>query len=88
MRLDSFAILKNYNNENIFGKPRKGVHSTRVVDVAVVDYAATVVAAFVLWYFTTIPVEVCTIGMFLLGIVAHIAFGVDTTTTRWLRRAF
>ena len=84
MKLDDFAILSSYRD--IFGKPRKGAHSTRVLDVAIVDYAATVVGAFALWYFTKIPVEVCTIGLFLLGIIAHIVFGVDTATSRWLKR--
>lgn len=86
MRLDQLAIFNK--SKDIFGAPYKGVHSFRIMDVAVVDYVATIFGAFTLYYFTGIPVEICTILLFFLGIVAHILFGVDTATNRWLKQRF
>ena len=76
------SLLKEY--KDILGKPKQGVHSYRILDVALTDYLMTIVLAFMLSYYTEIPVVITTIGLFTVGILLHILFGVPTNTTRWL----
>jgi len=75
-------FLKDY--QDIFGKPKQGLHSYRILDVAIVDYMMTIIGAFVISYYTDIPVILTTIGLFTVAILLHILFGVPTNTTRWL----
>ena len=76
------SFLKEY--KDILGKPKQGVHSYRILDVALTDYLMTIVGAFIISYYTEIPVVITTIGLFNVGILLHIIFGVPTNTTRWL----
>lgn len=69
---------------NIFGIARKGIHSIRFMDVALVDYFITIIFAFFLTFISNIPVEITTIFSFILGIVSHILFGVPTNTSKFL----
>jgi hypothetical protein len=65
---------------DMFGAPRTGVHSYRVLDVAVVDYVLTVVAALAVQHYL-LPDwnRYLVILMFqLMGIVAHRVFCVKT----------
>lgn len=75
-------FLKEY--KDILGKHKQGVHSYRILDVALTDYLMTIVGAFIISYYTDIPVVLTTIGLFTVGILLHIIFGVPTNTTRWL----
>ena len=70
--------------KNIFGIPNTGVHSYRFLDTAMVDYVLTLLAAMLITYTSHIPLELTTIGLFILGIILHILFGVNTHTTRFL----
>ena len=76
------SFLKEY--KDILGKPKQGVHSYRILDVALTDYLMTIIGAFIISYCTEIPVVITTIGLFVIGILLHIIFGVPTNTTRWL----
>lgn len=76
------SFLKDYRD--ILGKPKQGVHSYRILDVPLTDYLMTIVGAFIISYYTDIPVVLTTIGLFFIGILLHIIFGVPTNTTRWL----
>ena len=76
------SFLKEY--KDILGKPKQGVHSYRILDVALTDYLMTIIGAFIISYYTEIPVVITTIGLFVIGIILHIIFGVPTNTTRWL----
>ena len=76
------SFLKEY--KDILGKPKQGVHSYRIFDVALTDYLMTIIGAFIISYYTEIPVVITTIGLFVIGILLHIIFGVPTNTTRWL----
>ena len=71
--------------KNIFGKPNQGIHAIRFNNVAIVDYFITIIMAFILSAITKIPVEITTIFSFALGIISHILFGVNTTTTKFLK---
>lgn len=76
------SFLKDYRD--ILGKPKQGPHSYRILDVAATDYIMTIVGAFIISYYTEIPVVITTIVLFTVGILLHIIFGVPTNTTRWL----
>jgi len=72
--------------KNVFGKPREGVHSARLLDTAVVDVVLTVVLA----YATTLidkrwDLWTAIVFWFLVGAAMHILFCVDTTWTVMLR---
>lgn len=61
------------------------LRSFRFVDgTAYFDYDATIIACFVITYFTKIPVTLVTIVLLLLSIPFHYYFGISTPTNRYL----
>jgi hypothetical protein len=76
----SVCIFKQFHD--IFGLPNTGVHATRFLDTALVDYALTIIIAIVTTYFTKIPLVLTTIGWFIIGLICHIIFGVETNTVK------
>lgn len=69
---------------DIFGAPRTGVHSYRFLDTAVVDYVVTIVLAAIFTKVTKVPFVLSTILMFVLGILFHMLFGVNTNALKYL----
>ena len=70
--------------KSIFGDPGQGAHSVRLFGLAFVDTALTVVAALLVsWKFKTGKLETIACA-FLIGIVAHAVFCVDTALNRFL----
>jgi len=72
------------NYKNIFGKPRKGVHKHRFLDAAVVDYLGTIGLAIITTLITKMPLVLTTIIWFILGVILHLLFGVQTSTLTYL----
>ena len=70
--------------KDIFGQVGKGVHSIRLMNVAIVDYILTIILAFFITYSTNFPIELSTILCFIIAIISHMLFGVPTTTTKYL----
>ena len=70
--------------KNILGIPGKGVHKKRLLDVAFIDYILTILAALLFSYTTNFPLVLSTIMWFILGIILHILFGVETSTIKYL----
>ena len=67
---------------NIFGEPGTGVHAYRFLGTAIVDVAATVALAFTgAAYFNYDPI-VATVGLLILSLPVHVAFGVKTAWTK------
>jgi hypothetical protein len=64
------------------GIPGKGIHSYRILDIAVVDVIVTIIGAFILSYMTKWPFLYVLGGFFLLGIVSHRLFCVRTTVDK------
>jgi len=64
---------------DIFGRPREGVHSYRLYDIAVVDVAATVVVAFIISRVFEVIFWKSLASLFIIGIISHRAFCVRTT---------
>jgi hypothetical protein len=70
--------------KDLFGIPGKGIHSYRVLDIAVVDVIQTIIGALILSYITKWPFLYVLGGFFLLGIVSHRLFCVRTTVDKLL----
>jgi hypothetical protein len=70
--------------KNISGESGKGVHSYRLFGVAIVDVLATIVGAAILAWAAKWPFWYVLGGLFLLGIILHHIFCVETTVDRLL----
>jgi hypothetical protein len=65
--------------KDIFGKPNSGVHKYRFFGIAIVDVAETILAAWIISYYSGYSF-VYTLGfLFILGIIVHRLFSVRTT---------
>jgi hypothetical protein len=67
---------------HIFGREGEGVHSIRLFDVAVVDVVATLIAGALLGRRSLKMFLAITLGLFLLGVIAHRLFCVNTTVNK------
>ena len=74
--------------KHVFGKSGKGIHSVRLLDVAFVDYALTIVASVILAWVSSAPLVLTTIFMFVLAIAVHWLFGVKTSAVEYLTHMF
>ena len=68
--------------KDIFGRPREGAHSYRIFDIAVVDVTATIVVAFIIARSFGVVFWKSLVVMFLIGIISHRMFCVQTTVDR------
>jgi len=69
---------------NMFGAPGKGAHAYRFLGTAAVDYVLTIVGACITTFLMGIPLPLTTIAWFVVGVVCHVIFGVETSTLRFL----
>lgn len=65
--------------KNIFGKPKTGVHSLRIFNIAIVDVLLTVLAALIFSVWFKVKFWKVLIFLFILGIGMHYLFCVKTT---------
>ena len=72
--------------KDILGKPKTGLHSYRVFDIAVVDFLLTILLAkfFEFYMMKEIPFWKILIITFILGIIVHRIFCVKTTIDKLL----
>ena len=70
--------------KNSLGIPNEGVHSYRLFSVAIVDVIMTIIAAYIISYFTKIKFLYTSIFLFTLGIILHRLFCVKTTVDKLL----
>jgi hypothetical protein len=71
--------------QNVFGVPRKGLHSYRIFDLAIVDVLLTIGGAIILHlWLPSYSFPVILFWLFLLGVLLHRMFCVRTTIDRWL----
>ena len=75
--------------KDIFGRPREGAHSWRVLDVAMVDTALTFVLAWILQkiFFKNFSFLTILIWTFVVGELMHWYFCVDTKIIQMLKSA-
>ncbi|QKF94732.1 hypothetical protein QKU48_gp1274 [Fadolivirus algeromassiliense] len=64
--------------KNIFGEPRKGVHSIRLFDFAVIDVILTILLALIISYAFKIGFLFTFFILFLIAQVFHLLFCVQT----------
>jgi hypothetical protein len=67
---------------HVFGREGEGIHSFRFMNVAIVDVLMTVVAAIVVSYITEWNVCYVTTFLFVLAILLHRLFCVNTTINK------
>ena len=70
--------------KDLFGRPREGAHAYRLFDVAVVDVVATIVVAFIIARVFGFVFWKSLVALFLLGIISHRVFCVETTVDKWI----
>lgn len=75
---------------DFFGRPREGPHSYRVLDVAVVDSALTILLALILQkiFFKNFSFLTVLAWTFVVGELMHWYFCVDTKVIQILKSAF
>ncbi len=59
-------------------EPRKGIHSIRLFDIAVVDVLLTIVAAIFIQRWSGIEFWKVLLGLFIFGIIVHRILGIRT----------
>ena len=73
---------------NMFGAPNNGVHSYRLLNIAVVDVVFTILAAYMISMYTKYTFLLTSISLFALGIFFHYIFCVETTVAKLLSKMF
>jgi hypothetical protein len=68
---------------HVFGEERKGFHSVRVFDVAILDVVGTLAIALAVSYWTGASLLLTTVAAFGLGFFAHWLFCVKTKLSWW-----
>jgi hypothetical protein len=67
---------------NIFGEPSKGVHSFKLFGIAIIDLALTLLAAYFLSKHFKWNIYLTILGLFLIAIIMHRIFCVNTTINK------
>ena len=70
--------------KDIFGEPNTGLHSIRIFNIAIIDVLMTIIAAYIISYFTGYSFYIVLFVLFLLGIFLHRIFSVKTTIDKLL----
>lgn len=71
-------------HKEIFGRPNEGVHSYRVLDIAVVDVVGTIAISLLLSKSLKVSLFVCFLALIVVGVISHELFCVDTALNRKL----
>jgi len=66
----------------IFGRPNEGVHSYRFFDLAIVDVLGTIIIAYLIAKFFKLNPFITIIIAFIIGIILHRLFCVNTTINK------
>ena len=71
--------------KNIFGEVNKGVHSIRIFNIAIIDVILTILLALIIKFFIPkFKLIYIIIILFLIGIICHRLFCVQTTIDKLL----
>lgn len=70
--------------KDIFGQAGTGIHQYKFKGTSIIDYLLTIVGAFIITYYTDIPLVLTTIGLFLIGILFHYLFGLETQVIKFI----
>jgi hypothetical protein len=70
--------------KDALGVPKKGIHSTRFLGVALADVIMTILGGLIISYLWKYSIIYTTIILFILGIILHRIFCVRTTIDKLL----
>lgn len=70
--------------KDVFGKPKQGVHSFRIFDVAVIDVVFTIIGGVLIAKWLDVAIWKPILALFVIGIVSHRLFCVRTTIDKIL----
>jgi len=70
------------NLSEIFGRPNEGAHSYRFMNLAIVDILGTIIGAFIIAKIFKLNFTVTLIVIFIIGIILHRLFCVNTTINK------
>ena len=70
--------------KDALGKPKTGIHSYRIFNIAIADVIMTIIASLIISYFFKFNFWITLIILFLLGILLHRIFCVKTTVDKIL----
>ena len=70
--------------KNALGEPKKGIHSYRIFNIAIADVVMTIILAYIISYFMKISFIYVLICLFIVGIILHRIFCVQTTLDKLL----
>jgi hypothetical protein len=74
--------------KNAFGELKTGIHSYRIMDVAVLDFGVTAIVAYIISLLSGVKFVYSFIGLFLAGILIHRLFCVRTTIDKLIFSTF
>lgn len=69
---------------DIFGKPKQGVHSIRLFDIAIIDLLMTLLLAYIISVYFNKNFIIISFVLFISGIILHRLFCVRTTIDKIL----
>jgi len=67
---------------DIFGKPNTGMHNYRLLNIAIMDVLFTIIGGYIISRLFSYKTKDTIIILFLIGIILHRIFCVDTTINR------
>jgi hypothetical protein len=70
----------------ILGKPNEGVRTYRIFNISIVDTICTIIGGYFISNYYNIDIKEVLIALFLLGIITHRLFCVETTVDKFLFR--
>ena len=70
--------------KDLLGKPKEGIHSYRIFNIAIADLLMTILAAILLSYIFKYSLIIILIILLLLGVILHRVFCVHTTFNDFL----
>ena len=68
----------------IFGRPNEGAHSYRFMNLAIIDVVGTIIVAFIIAKLFNLNFFLTLLLFFILGIILHRLFCVNTTINKFI----
>jgi F0F1-type ATP synthase assembly protein I len=68
--------------KDVFGKVKEGPHSYRIFNIAIVDTLLTIIIGYLISKYFKLKLINVLIVLFILGIIVHKIFCVETTLTK------
>ena len=78
--MSSYCPFKQFSE--IFGRPNEGIHSYRFLNLAMVDIIGTIVIAIIIAKNFNLNIWLTVIIAFIIGIILHRLFCVNTTINK------